>query len=210
MTTWFTAPQNPVTAGQSGHLTDHGDIAGALAVLQAAAMQGFPTGAIQQTMPRYAISSTSAAIGANTGTVYMAGIWLPSGVTISNISWLTGATAATTPTHWWLGIADSAGVQRAHTADQTTGAIAANTLITKALTASYTTPSMGLYYLLISVTATTNPTSAGYASTGNQSAVSPLLAGVSTSAAQSTPGTDGTSTYAIATSAASLSYMYVS
>lgn len=210
MTSWLTLPQNPVITGQTGHVTDHDAIASDLAILQSAAMQGLPTNALNQTLPRYAVNSATQAIGANTGTVYMAGLWLPTGVTVSNISWVTGSTAAGTPTHWWLGIADSGGVQRGHSADQTTGAIAANTLITKALTAAYTTTYTGLYYLLISVTATTNPTSSGIAAPTNMGLTSPLLAGVSPSAAQSTPGTDGTTTYTVPTSAGGVPYMYVS
>lgn len=169
-----------------------------------------PTGALGETIPRYAVNSATQAIGATTGTVYMVGVWLPAGLVVTNINWVTGSTAAGTPTHWWLGIADSGGVQRGHTADQTTGAIAANTLISKALTSAYTTTTTGLYYLLISVTATTNPTASGIAAPTNMGVTSPLLAGVSPSAAQSTPGTDGTTTYTAPTTAGGVPYVYVS
>ena len=168
-----------------------------------------PTGALGETIPRYAVNSATQAIGATTGTVYMAGLWLPSGLKITNISWVTGSTAAGTPTHWWLGLADNGGVQRAHTADQTTGAIAANTLITKALTATFTTTYTGLYYVLISVTATTNPTASGIAAPTNMNTTSPLLAGVSPSAAQPTPGTDGTTTYTVPSAAGGVPYTYL-
>lgn len=168
-----------------------------------------PTGCLGETLPRITVNSATQAIGATTGTVYMAGIWLPAGLKITNVSWVTGGTAAGTPTHWWLGIADSGGVQRGHTADQTTGAIAANTLVTKALASTYTTTATGLYYVLISVTATTNPTASGVATPTNMNVTSPLLAGVSPSAAQSTPGTDGTTTYTVPSTAGGVPYAYL-
>lgn len=168
-----------------------------------------PTGCLAETFPRVFASVNTVAIGAVTGTVEMVALWLPAGLTITNVSWLTGATAASVPTHWWLGIADSGGVQRGHCADQTSGAIAANTLITKALTSAYTTTATGLYYVLISVTATTNPTSTGIGIPTNANALTPLLGGVSATT-QSAPGTDGTTTYAIpaTTNATGIAYAY--
>jgi hypothetical protein len=168
-----------------------------------------PTGCLGETISRVEINSATQAIGATTGTVYMVGLWLPAGLKITNLNWITGGTAAGTPTHWWLGLANSSGLQLAHTADQTTGAIAANTLITKALTAPFTTTYTGLHYLLISVTATTNPTATGLAAPTNANLTSPLLAGVSPSAAQSTPGTDGTTSYTVPSAAGGVPYMYL-
>lgn len=168
-----------------------------------------PTGALGETIPRFAVNSVTQAIGATTGTVYMTGLWLPAGLTITNVNWVTGSTAANTPTHWWLGISDNGGVQRGHTADQTSGAIAANTLISKALASTYTTTYTGLYYVLVSVTATANPTASGVAAPSNMNVTSPLLAGVSPSAAQSTPGTDGTTTYTVPSAAGGIPYAYL-
>lgn len=171
-----------------------------------------PTGCLGETFPRCLGSSATATqtIGATTGTVYMVALWLPAGLTVTNLNWITGSTAANTPTHWWLGLANASGVQQAHTADQTSGAIAANTLITKALTSPYTTTSTGTYYLLISVTATANPTATGLpVPISNINLAAPLLAGVSPSAAQSTPGTDGTTTYTVPSSAGGIPYGYL-
>jgi len=167
-----------------------------------------PTGCLGETIPRALVNSAAQAIGATTGTVYMAGVWLPAGTKISSLNWVTGSTAAGTPTHWWLGVADSGGVQRAHSVDHTTSAIAANSLVTTAMTAAYTTTYTGLYYFLLSVTATTNPTSSGIAAPTNMNVTSPLLAGVSPSAAQSAPGTDGTTTYTAPSSAGGVPYIY--
>lgn len=168
-----------------------------------------PTNCLGETISRVEINSATQAIGATTGTVYMVGLWLPAGLKVTNLNWITGTTAAGTPTHWWLGLSNSSGLQLAHTADQTTGAIAANTLITKALTGVFTTTYTGLHYCLLSVTATTNPTSTGLVAPTNANLTSPLLAGVSPSAAQSTPGTDGTTTYTVPATAGGIPYMYL-
>jgi len=167
-----------------------------------------PANALSESVPRFAWNSTACAIGATTGTVYMIATWLPAGSPINTLGFVTGATAAGTPTHWWLGLADQNGLQLAHTADQTTTAIAANSKITKSLTATYTTTRTGLYYFLISVTATTNPTLSGVGTVTNADKVTPLLAGVSTSAAQTTPGTDGTTSYVIPTTQGAIGYIY--
>lgn len=171
-------------------------------------LSAFPTGAVAETVRRVDCNSQAVAVGANTGTVYMDAVWLPAGVVFNNINFITGSTAAGTPTHWWAGIADSGGVQRAHTADQLTAAIAANSAVTVALTGTYTTPSSGYYYFLLSVTATTNPTLTGVAAVVNSSKVSPVLAGASSSAAQPAPGVDGVTTYALPTGDNAVGYFY--
>jgi hypothetical protein len=167
-----------------------------------------PTGAVGETLRRVECNSQAVAIGATTGTVYMAAVWLPAGVVLNNVSFITGSTAAGTPTHWWVGIADSGGVQRAASADQLTAAMAANSALTVALASPYTTATAGIYYYLLSVTATTNPTLTGAAAVTNSSKVTPVLAGVSSSAAQSTPGTNGTTTYALPTGDNAIGYFY--
>jgi hypothetical protein len=170
-----------------------------------------PTGCLAETFPRCMGSTATATqtIGATTGTVYMMGVWLPAGLTITNMSWITGTTAAVSPTHWWLGIANSAGLQQAATADQTTAAIGASALKTIALTATYTTTSTGLYYLLLSVTASTNPTATGLAVPITQmNLATPVLAGVSATT-QSAPGTNGTTSYTAPASAGGIPYMYL-
>lgn len=167
-----------------------------------------PANCLAESTPRICWNSTTCAIGATTGTVYMIATWLPAGSPINTLGFVTGGTAAGTPTHWWLGLADNNGLQLAHTADQTTTAIAANSKVTKNLTATYTTTRTGLYYFLISVTATTNPTLTGTGTVGNGGLVTPLLAGVSPSAAQTTPGTDGTTSYTIPTSQGAIGYIY--
>lgn len=210
-----TVPTTNPTGGAVAYARNGGwwsrDLNGVVApMISPSEFSASPTGCLGETYPRLLSSSSAVAIGAVTGTVEMLAVWLPAGLTITNVNWVTGATAAVAPTHWWLGIANSAGLQQAHTADQTSGAIAANTLITKALTGTYTTTTTGLYYILVSVTATTNPTSTGIAIPTNANLTTPLLGGVSATT-QSAPGTDGTTTYSIpaATNATGIAYSYL-
>jgi hypothetical protein len=170
-----------------------------------------PTGCLAETFPRClgCSATTTQAIGATTGTVYMMGVWLPAGLTITNLNWIVGGTSAVSPTHWWMGIANSAGLQQAATADQLTAVITQGTLKTVALTATYTTTATGLYYLLLSVTATTNPTATGLpVPIPNMNLATPVLAGVSATT-QSAPGTSGTTTYTAPASAGGIPYVYL-
>jgi parallel beta-helix repeat protein len=96
------------------------------------------------------------------GTLYLVPIWLPKGLVISNISFVSGGTAAVTPTNWWFTLHNSSRVALARTADQTTTAWAANTIMTKAVAqttagaaTSYTTTYAGLHYLGVMIKAAT-------------------------------------------------------
>jgi hypothetical protein len=99
------------------------------------------------------------------GMLYLVPIWLPKGLVISNIAFASGSTAAVTPTNWWFTLHNSSKVALARTADQTTTAWAANTIMTKAIAqttagtaSSYTTTYAGLHYLGVMIKASTNPT----------------------------------------------------
>ncbi|MDX2538575.1 right-handed parallel beta-helix repeat-containing protein [Streptomyces scabiei] len=96
------------------------------------------------------------------GTLYLVPIWLPKGLVISNLSFVSGGTAVATPTNWWFTLHNSAKVALARTADQTTAAWAANTAKTLAIAqttagagSSYTTTYTGLHYLGVMIKATT-------------------------------------------------------
>jgi hypothetical protein len=89
-------------------------------------------------------------------------IALPKGFSVGHITFISGATAASLPTHWWFGIYDSAFVQLAVTADQAGAAWAANTAKTLAIATtaqgaqtSFVTKYAGLYYVSIAASATT-------------------------------------------------------
>lgn len=108
--------------------------------------------------------------------------------------------------HQWWGLADSSGVQRAHTVDGTSTAIAANTAFTKALVTPYTTTYSGTYYVLHAIQATIMPTLMGQVQ-------ALTFAGANTpwysTSAQATPGTDGTTTYATSGTAKGCAYFYL-
>lgn len=84
-------------------------------------------------------------------------IVLEPGDKVTSLSFLSGATAAGTPTNWWFALYDTAGALIAQTADQLTAAWAADTIKTLALATAYVVPSLGVYYAAIMVKATTVP-----------------------------------------------------
>lgn len=98
-----------------------------------------------------------------TGVMTSVPIFLVAGDLITNLSFVSGATAAGTPTAWWFGLYDNQATPAliAQTADQTTGAWAANTVKTLALSAAYRVLATGLHYAACMVTATTPPSLMG-------------------------------------------------
>lgn len=93
-------------------------------------------------------------------------IYLHAGDVVTSISVRTGATAADTPTNWWFALYSRAATPAllAQTADQLTGAMAANTTLTKALQSAQTITESGIYWVGIMVKATATPTLLGSAS----------------------------------------------
>ncbi|WP_333745862.1 right-handed parallel beta-helix repeat-containing protein [Streptomyces sp. IBSBF 2950] len=96
------------------------------------------------------------------GTLYLIPVWLPKGLVISNLAFVSGGTAASVPTNWWFTLHNSAKVALARTADQTTTAWAANTIKSLAIAqttagaaSSYTTTYSGLHYYGVMIKATT-------------------------------------------------------
>lgn len=91
-----------------------------------------------------------------TGVLQMSAIYLPQGAVVTTINMVTGATGVTANLHVWValyrqGLAAAAGaplVLMAQSTDDTGGTqFAANTAITKSLTAAQTCPYSGLYYI---------------------------------------------------------------
>lgn len=128
-----------------------------------------------------------------TGNLYLCAIALPAGLVINNISHFSSSVAAVTPTHWWFGLYDSGRVQLALTADQLTGAWAANTAKTLPIAStatgaasSFTTTYEGLYYLGFMMTAATMVNLVSLAMLGAAAALTPLMLGVSDTS-QTTP-----------------------
>ena len=99
------------------------------------------------------------------GQLYMSAIPILAGTVVSNLSYVTGSTAAVTPTHQWAALFDLNRNMLAASADGLAAAIAANTVIAYpiATTAagaatSFTTTYTGLYYIGVLVNAGTQPT----------------------------------------------------
>lgn len=153
----------------------------------------FPAGWSSETYPR-ALQITSSLSAFTSGTLAMQAIYLGVGTVVSNLNFNNMTTAAGSPTHWWMALYDRNRNMLARTADQTTGAIASNTTITKAIAAtaagavaSFTTTYSGLYYIGIMIAATTVPTPEGRAAGGGNSRnQSPILNGNSDTG-QTTP-----------------------
>lgn len=90
-------------------------------------------------------------------------IRVAAGDLITNISVLSGATAAGTPTNQWAALYTSAATPALITqsVDRTTEAWAANTWRTFALAAPYTVPKAGVIWAAVCVVATTVPSLVG-------------------------------------------------
>jgi nitrous oxidase accessory protein NosD len=129
------------------------------------------------------------------GTLYLVPIWLPQGHVVSNLSFVSGGTAAVTPTNYWFTLHNRSKVALARTADQLTAAWAANTVKTLAIAqatagaaSSYTTTYGGLHYLGVMIKATTVPNLVSEGSVADVLAsVSPGFGGTDTG--QTTPPT---------------------
>ncbi|MGW1587330.1 right-handed parallel beta-helix repeat-containing protein [Streptomyces sp. NPDC002386] len=120
---------------------------------------------VYETTSRLRCGTASAPVS---GVLYLVPIWLPKGAVVSNLTFVSGGTAAGTPTNWWFSLHDSSRKALARTADQTTAAWAANTAKTLPIAqttagnaTSYTTTYTGLHYLGVMVKATTQPNLVG-------------------------------------------------
>ncbi|MGW4467477.1 hypothetical protein [Micromonospora sp. NPDC004704] len=111
----------------------------------------------------YDSASDTGQVALATGVMTSVPIYLRQGDVITSISLRSGATAAGTPTNYWVALYSDAATPAllAQSADQTSTAWAANTTKTLALSAPYTVPRTGIYWVGIMVTATTPPTLLG-------------------------------------------------
>jgi hypothetical protein len=111
----------------------------------------------------YDSASDTGQVALATGVMTSMPILLAQGDVITNLSFRSGATAAGTPTNWWFALYDDSATPAllAQTADQTTGAWAANTTKTLALATAQTIKKTGIYWAAIMVTASTVPTLLG-------------------------------------------------
>lgn len=120
----------------------------------------------RRNLPRiglYDSASDSGSVALTTQVMTSVPIHLQAGDLITNLSFVSGATAAGTPTNWWFALYSDAATPALllQTADQTTTAWAAFTVKTLALSSAYTVPRTGVYWAAIHVKATTVPTLLG-------------------------------------------------
>ena len=145
-----------------------------------------PTGTIARTVPRALVTNAALAMNGTTQAIGKS-IALAGGMIVRTIMLLTGTTPANGPTHLWYALTDVQLNVLGVTADQGAGAIGASTFFNLALTAPFQVVNSGLYYIVVSASATvTMPTLAGAVNTaaGNAAKV-PVACG--TIAAQAAP-----------------------
>lgn len=129
------------------------------------------------TYPRAWTPSSATAFTPVSGTLYLVGIALPKGFTITNVFIWAGTTAGATLTHSWAAVFTSNHVQHALSSDITTAAWTASTFRQFVMTAPYQTTTSGLIYIGFCVAGTTPPTieaATGLLTTGARAAANKL------------------------------------
>lgn len=155
-----------------------------------------------ETLPR--ISSTFAAIQPITAQAVYTGIELAAGDVVTSIVFTTNTTAGATLTHSFAGLYSAAFGKLAVSADNTAAALAASTEFTFTLTAPYTIPSDGLYYLAFASVGTTIATMTGVTGIATVNARTPVVAFTDTANTLTNPA----SLPATATASAGFSPLY--
>lgn len=169
---------------------------------------GSPAGCIAQTMPWWYVSGST--IAAASGTLYLHAVTLPGGVQVSDLTFAIGSTSGATLTHGWYVLLNSSLLQVAHTADQTSGSLTGGTAVAKALVTPYTPAVTAPYYIGYMVVAGTQPAFCGSASVQGGSMFGEFPSNGPSSTGLTTPGTDGTTSYAAITAPGDPVYGYCS
>lgn len=144
------------------------------------AMFGFPpSGAIAETLPR-SVCATFMTPG--TGVMHLSGIYVPAGRLVTNVTFVSGATAEATGTHLWFALYDqNLNLLQQSVDDTVANSFGASTVKTKALTATVTTTYAGIYYVGFMCTAGTVPNLLSLTGSLLSGAVAPVMYGLSTS-----------------------------
>lgn len=108
-------------------------------------------------LPRLPLDSRADALTAQVMTAVP--LWLNAGDTVTSLTFVSGVTAAGTPTNWWFALYSNAATPALlqQTADQLTAAWAADTAKTLPLAAPVKITASGLYWAAVMVKATTVP-----------------------------------------------------
>jgi hypothetical protein len=173
-----------------------GNVRDALAANDAA-LPASPSTFFRANLPRFGLydsASDAGQVALATGVMTAVRIKLAAGDVVTNISVGSGATAAGTPTNYWVALYSNAATPAllSQSADQLTAAWAANTTKTLALAAAQTITTPGYYWAAVMVTATTPPTLLG--SVG----VAPIVTGEANLSVTSGSGLTGTATATLA------------
>ena len=159
----LTDPTSTSAMNNPSHSTQHTNANDAIQALEAFTAP-FPPAAITnvlgQTFPDWHATGTVYAL--TSGTTFLSRINIQAGVKITNI-WFHSGGAGSTITHMWAGLLDKTLVSPVLLANSpdtlaTVGTVAASTPISYTLTTPFTTTYSGLYYLLLVITASTQPT----------------------------------------------------
>lgn len=174
-----------------------------------------PSGWLAATYDRNSGNGASVALAGVTGISVLQGIWLPAGLVVSSIKFMSGGTTTMSgATHQWFFLTDSSLVQVATTHDDTNTAWSLNTVkslaveqIASGASSTYTVPTTGWYYLGYNIQATTMPT--GIHQNGlvaNQAGLAPITVGTSADAASTSGPPSFTKTYGALTSVSKILY----
>ena len=115
----------------------------------------------RRNLPRLPIDDRTDCLA--TGVMTAVPIYLDAGDTVTNLSAISGSTAAGTPTHYWFALYSNAATPAllGQTADQTSTAWAADTVKTLPLVTPVKIAKSGIYWVAIMVAATTPPSLLG-------------------------------------------------
>lgn len=115
----------------------------------------------RRNMPRTEIVSSAGAATPTTGKLLVSAMALEGGDTVTGVGFVTGTTAAGTPTSGFVALYDPDGKLLGQSADFGSTAMAASTVFTKNLASPITAGKSGIYYVGWCVAATTMPTLLG-------------------------------------------------
>lgn len=162
-------------------------------------LNGMPAGMFREGLLRRADTVSNMA-ALTTQIMLSTAIHLEAGDVVSKLTFISGGTAAGTPTNWWFALYDDSAtpVLLAQSADQLTAAWAANTGITLALATAQLIPRSGIYQASVMVKATTVPTLAGQ-TLANAATAGAVVAGQKVLAQTSGSALVGTAPATIAT-----------
>ena len=162
-----------------------------------------PTGAVAETYPRMT-GTGSSQTAPTSGRLHLSAVYLPAGVTVSSITYLSGGTPGSGLTNQWFALYSSALALLAQTADDTTTAWGSTTTKTLTIASPVTTTYSGLHYVGIMVAASTVPTLLGF--TSSTHGIAPITNGSSTTGLTTT----APSTAAALTAQTTTPYAYLS